>query len=83
MKETFEAGRKVYHVANPEVAGIIVPRNEDEDGIHQLAENYIDVVFVKPVGFSGNPRRVDKCWKCNIDLLYSSSWAAKVNDKEK
>lgn len=79
MKKNLKPGNKVYHVANPDVSGIIIPEDPNKN-IRGL--DFINVVFLSPVTFSGNPNRIDKHWICNKQLLHSSSWAAKMNQKE-
>lgn len=74
VKETPGTGKKVkYHVANPEVAGKVVSSPD--------ASGYVNVVFEKPVGFSGNSSRgLHKFWACSSTLLFDTpqeAWANK------
>lgn len=65
---------KVYHVANPDIAGRVVS-GRSSDG-------YVDIIFESPVSFSGNPNKGLSCnWKCNSALLYSTSEEAWANKK--
>jgi hypothetical protein len=74
-KESRRFGDVVYHVANPEVPGIIAgPWTGD----------YVGVRFSQPVGFSGNEDRgLERFWQCNVNLLHSTNEGAlKSNKKE-
>ena len=63
---------KVYHVANPDVAGYVRASTEDI--------NYVYVLFEEPVSFSGNSTRPpSRDWTCNLDLLYNTPAEARRN----
>jgi len=72
-------GDKVYHVANPDVEGVITtPSNAIRKDQH------VNVFFDKPVGFSGNLPRGKECfWTCTAGLLHSSPDHARLHDNPK
>lgn len=70
MANRYGIGKIVYHVAHPEVPATIRG---------QIAkDNYVDVIFERPVAFSElSPLLRRRHWGCNIDLLWNSSGTAK------
>lgn len=60
-------GDIVYHVANPNVAGVVV------EDLWSPDQTYVRVSFQRAVGFSGNPGRYSREWECSRNLLCMSS----------
>ena len=61
----FLALQRVYHVANPDVAGKVLYRSGDR---------WVGVMFETPVSFSSNPNRgYEKYWECSANLLHPTS----------
>lgn len=71
-KACFE-NKYVYHVANPEVPGVIISNHEKNSSEHCF------VIFEEEIGFSGNPFRTSKEWLCSRNLLFKSSKEAWKN----
>lgn len=65
----------VYHVANPEIPGIIVSNHVNNTSQHCF------VIFEEEVGFSGNAFRISKEWLSSRNLLFKSSEEAWKNKK--
>jgi hypothetical protein len=67
-------GTIVYHVANPDVPGVITSVSPDG--------TVASVVFQKPVEFSGNPQKGSATnWKCSTILLYLTAEEAKAKNR--
>jgi hypothetical protein len=83
----FEASplREVYHVANPDVRGVIISDAGLLPPESRPCDEYVDVVFDTPVGFSGNKEAgLTRNWSCNRNLLYPTREAAlAANDPNK
>ena len=72
-ENTYEGKNIKYHVGNPDVAGEVISSAD--------CNGYVEVIFTKPVGFSGNTSRgLNKFWKCSSKLLFNTpeeAWANK------
>jgi len=65
-------GKTVYHVANPQVKGVIIDPKQDPAA-------YVGVVFEEEVSFEGIARS-GREWYCNPKLLFGSTEEAIAND---
>jgi hypothetical protein len=64
-------GRHVYHVAHPEIKGIVCQK---------LNENVVEVWFENPIDFSGNPMAGKRqLWGCSRNLLFPTPEEARRN----
>lgn len=70
-----KVGDEVYHVANPDVTGYV-------SRMYKKSPKYVEVLFSKPVEFSGNYVRGSQYyWVCSVDLLFPDSETALKNKK--
>lgn len=70
----------VYHVANPSVPGIILKKYPEDFP----KNNWIGVIFLKKVEFSGNIQRgKHHYWLCSSNPLFKSSKEAFNNHDPK
>lgn len=66
-------GDVVYHVANPDVAGVVVE--------NPCGPRWVKIMFESKVSFSGNLYRgYSQFWECSMNLLFKSPELAKEND---
>lgn len=79
--ENLKSGDIVYHVAHPNVKGVVVAESK-----HKLfsKDSWVPVKFSEPVTFSGYPgRKLSLNWECSSNLLFSSPEEARANRNPK